>query len=270
MGIITRVIGIVSGKGGVGKTTVAINLAATLARFDKDVLIVDANLTTSHVGLYLGMYYFPVTLDMLLAGRKIDVARAIYRHYLGFKILPLSISLEDVRKAKMKMFPSIIEKLKPFGKIVLIDSAPGFGKESIASIEASDELLIVANPDIACVNEIKKIVEISKKLRKKILGVVLNRVKFNPFELSKREIEIETGCKVIGIIPENDIFKKALFLKTPAVELDPRGEIAIRFSEICNKIFKTPKIYGPEGLFEIFVEHLKSFLLSSLSLIRRR
>jgi len=60
---ISRVIGCISAKGGVGKTTSAINLAAALHVFGKDVILVDANLTTPNVGVYLGVPIAPVTLS---------------------------------------------------------------------------------------------------------------------------------------------------------------------------------------------------------------
>ena len=65
----TRVIGVISGKGGVGKTTVVANLGAIFAqKYKKDVVIVDCNVSTSHLGLYLGMYYTPITLKQVLKG----------------------------------------------------------------------------------------------------------------------------------------------------------------------------------------------------------
>jgi septum site-determining protein MinD len=74
----TRIIGIVSGKGGVGKTTIVANLGAALASFyKKRVIIVDCNVTTSHLGLYLGMYYHPVSLNQVLRGEA-SMDDAIY------------------------------------------------------------------------------------------------------------------------------------------------------------------------------------------------
>ena len=55
-----RVINICSGKGGVGKTTVAANLGAALQKFGRKVAVIDCNLTTAHLGLYLGIYSFPI------------------------------------------------------------------------------------------------------------------------------------------------------------------------------------------------------------------
>lgn len=87
----TKVITITSGKGGVGKTTTAINLAAALNSLGKDVILVDSNLTTPNVGIHLGAPIVPVTLNHVLLG-KAKVGDAIYEHSSGTKILPSSLS----------------------------------------------------------------------------------------------------------------------------------------------------------------------------------
>jgi len=75
---------IISGKGGVGKTTTAINLGAAINYFKKDVLIIDGNLSTPNVGLHLNSPEVPVNLNHVLLG-KAEVFEAIYEHSSGVK-----------------------------------------------------------------------------------------------------------------------------------------------------------------------------------------
>ena len=99
----TRIIAIASGKGGVGKTTVCINLATVLAmNFGKNVIIIDCNITTSHLSLYLGTYYHPVTLNQVLKGEA-KMLDAVYEHMENLKIIPASLSVKDLKGVDIGM-----------------------------------------------------------------------------------------------------------------------------------------------------------------------
>ena len=74
-----RVYVVISGKGGAGKTTSAINLGASINSLGKEVIIVDANLTTPNIGLHLGSPIVPLTLNHVLQS-KAKPEEAIYEH----------------------------------------------------------------------------------------------------------------------------------------------------------------------------------------------
>src|SRR3989338_3943834 len=94
-----RFITIIAGKGGVGKSTTSINLASSLNMMGKTTTIVDANLTTPNVGIYLGVPVVPKTIHDVLAG-KIPIDDATYIHKSGTKIIPGSLSLESLSSIK--------------------------------------------------------------------------------------------------------------------------------------------------------------------------
>ena len=96
-----KIIVICSGKGGVGKTTTAINLAAAISYFGKDALVIDGNLSTPNVGIHLNAPEVPVNLNHVLRG-KAEPFEAVYEHESGIKIMPSSISIKELRKANMK------------------------------------------------------------------------------------------------------------------------------------------------------------------------
>src|SRR3989338_2354271 len=92
----TRFLGMYSGKGGVGKSTSAINLAASLNYFGHDVVIADCNFTTPNIGIHLGVPVVPIHLNHVLQGKN-HISESVYLHPSGIKIIPASLSLNDLR-----------------------------------------------------------------------------------------------------------------------------------------------------------------------------
>ena len=90
----TRIIGVVSGKGGVGKTTVVANLGAALRSLDKNVVLVDANVSTPALALSYGLYSPQTTLNDVLWGRA-EVPEAMYIHHTGVRLIPASFDIND-------------------------------------------------------------------------------------------------------------------------------------------------------------------------------
>src|SRR3989344_682146 len=171
-----KIITITSGKGGVGKTTTAINLGAAINYFGKDVIIVDANLTTPNVGLHLGAPIVPVSLNHVLLG-KAKVSDAIYEHESGTKILPSSLSVKELKRLNHGKLSEIAKKLRKMADIVIYDSAAGLGEEAMAAMEAGDELIIVTNPEIPAVTDALKTSKVIEQMGKEIRGVIVTRVK---------------------------------------------------------------------------------------------
>jgi septum site-determining protein MinD len=218
----TRIIGVVSGKGGVGKTTLVANLGATLASYHKKrVIIVDCNVTTSHLGLYLGMYYHPVSLNQVLRGEA-SLDDAIYDYSIpGLKIIPASLSLDELKGVDIAELKYKIKDL--FGKadIVFLDSAPGLGKEGMATLRASDELLFT--PFVPHVIDVIKTYQIAKEVGAKPLGIVLNMSGEGRHELSPQDIEKLVELPVISIIPRDKHILRSLATKVPVIDLSPNS-----------------------------------------------
>ena len=107
----SRLITITSGKGGVGKTTTSINLAAAMNHFGKETILVDANLTTPNVGLHLGAPIVPISLNHVLLD-KATINEAIYEHESGTKIMPSSLSINELRRLNHSKLKEVGKKLK--------------------------------------------------------------------------------------------------------------------------------------------------------------
>jgi len=213
----TRIIGVISGKGGVGKSTVTANIGAALAsKFKKDVVIIDCNLSTSHLSISLGMYYCPVTINNVLRGEK-DIFESMYEHPSGMKIIPASLHLREVEGVDITKLKNVIKDLDGKVDFIFLDASPGLGRETYAAIHASEEIMLVANPNIPSVSDVIKCREIIKDVRKKPLGIVLNMVQGKSYELTKKEIEELTEIPIIVSIPQDNNIHKSLANKKPVV-----------------------------------------------------
>src|SRR3989344_244537 len=179
----SKIIVITSGKGGVGKTTTAINLGAALNFFNKNVLLVDGNLSTPNVGICLGSPEVPVNLNHILAN-KADVYEAIYEHESGMKVIPSSLSINELKKAQPEKMKNFRKKFKKLSDYIIVDSAAGLGSEAIAAIDLADELIIVTNPEITAITDALKTIRLAEERRKFIAGVVITKVRKDSIERS--------------------------------------------------------------------------------------
>ena len=225
-----------SGKGGVGKTTLGINIGAALAQnFKKDVTIVDCNVTTSHLGLYLGMYYCPITLNKVLRG-EFEAEESIQSHHTGLKIIPASLSVNDLEGIDMSQIRESIKSIFKKNDIILLDGSPGLGKEALGTLKASDELLYVTNPYVPFAMDIIRNQEIVSQMDTKPLGIVLNMVHNKKYEMTKEEVEELTRLPVIAKIPFDTNVHQSLALKAPVVTYKPNAASSREIIKLASNI----------------------------------
>ncbi|MEK6894488.1 MAG: cell division ATPase MinD [Nanoarchaeota archaeon] len=229
------IITVTSGKGGVGKTTTTINLGAALNALNKEVIIVDANLTTPNVGLHLGAPIVPVNLNHVMSG-KAKVSDAIYEHDSGTKVIPSSLSVKELRKINHDKLKDVAKKLRGMADFVLLDSAAGLGNEATASIEAADELVIVTNPEITAVTDALKTIKLAQELGKKIRGVIVTRVSGNQHEMSITNIKEMLDMPILGVVPEDKKVLASLRHKDAVIHMYPYTKSALAYKRIAAKI----------------------------------
>ena len=250
-----RIIGIVSGKGGVGKTTVSLNLGAILAKHHKkNVTLVDCNVTTSHLSLYLGMYYCPVTLNKVLRGENY-IEDSIHEHFSGMKIIPASLSLNDLEGIDMTELRNTLKGIFNRNDIILLDSSPGLGREAMATIKASDELLYITNPYVPFVMDVIRCQEVAKEIGVKELGIVLNMVHKKKHEMTKHEIEELTKLPVISTIPFDTNVHKSLALKMPIALYKPNTAASKEMFKLAS--FLVGEKYIQESFLSRLLRSLK-------------
>jgi septum site-determining protein MinD len=230
----TRFITILSGKGGVGKTTLALSLGAALKRFGRDVTILDANLDNADIGLHLGVSSFPSDLTHFIKGEK-EIADVIYLHPAGFKVIPSGIDNSRIKHFDVD-YKRIFEKLQGLSEIVIIDCPPGLGKDVESLLSMSDECLVIANPDIISATNALKAIKLAEEKNSTVLGVVLNRTKNSIHEMNTESMEEFLGIPIIADVPEDEAVVKSRVEKSSLIFDHPEAEASINIKKLAAKL----------------------------------
>lgn len=255
----TRVIGISSGKGGVGKTTVTANLGLALKALGKRVLVVDCNLSTPHLGYYLGVNDYKRTLNDVMLDRA-HAETAVY-NCDGLRFIPASLDMADLIGLDLKKFRKIVAGLVDPDRydFILLDSAPGLGREAVCVLNAADEILFVTNPMVPAMNDVLRSISIIKQLGHKKVGIVLNMVTGKGHELRERTVEAALDMPVLGVIPFDTGVPRSIVTGAPIVGAEPDAAASVGFMRLAASLsgeeYKAPSRLGA------FVTRLKAGLL---------
>jgi septum site-determining protein MinD len=228
----TRIIGIVSGKGGVGKSTVALNLALALRKFKKNVTLVDCNLSTPHLSYYIGASDYIGTVNDVLRD-KMEVKSALY-NYNGIRYLPASVRFEDLVGVELMKFKKHLTKMEKNTDFIILDAAPGLGKEALFVMDASKEIIFVTSPFVPMVADVIRCKEVLSQFGEKKMGVLLNMVTYGTHELKKEVVEELTGLPVIGEIPHDANVMQSMVMRYPLLDYKPNSLASINFMRMAS------------------------------------
>ncbi|HJZ41913.1 MAG TPA: ParA family protein [Bacteroidales bacterium] len=196
------VISIAIQKGGSGKTTTAINLAAALIRQGKKVLLVDAD-PQSNLSQSLGVVeetennlYTEIRKE--IAGQSSDLQQVIIKTRSGLPLIPSSIDLAGTELelvsvyGREKIFAGMLENIAPQYDYVFIDCPPAIGMLTVNALAASDFVLMPLQAEFLPLKGLRSFVHHLHMVRNKlnhgleILGIVLTR--FDPHKIMNREV----------------------------------------------------------------------------------
>jgi MinD-like ATPase involved in chromosome partitioning or flagellar assembly/DNA-binding transcriptional ArsR family regulator len=243
-----RTIGIVSGKGGVGKTVVTLNLGAALLDLDEQVIVMDSDAEMPNVGLQLGMYTYPTSLREVVE-QDIHIMSAMHVDKdSGLRVIPTALSSEQVQSHVEQAIGMI-----PDEYIVLIDSPPGYERPIDRVIDTCDELVFVTTPEIPSVTDTYKLAQEAEERGKTVLGAVVNMYSGPKNHLSVAEVEESLEMPVLGVVDRSATVQQSIFDTQPVVSMAPYAKPSQEFKQIAADLVGTS--YEPS-----LVDRVRRFL----------
>jgi septum site-determining protein MinD len=228
----TRVIAFASSKGGSGKSTVVVNLGVAMARLGKKVVLVDADLMMSNLGLLLGLEGHKVTLHDVLAGEA-KIQKAVCRAQEGVKVLSGGVALEGIQRAKLDHLKKVVGWLAKRFDYVFLDAPSGLDRDAITAMSLANELVMVVTPDIASLSNAIKTKLISERLNVPVTGVIVTRSTGKGLEIAENEIIMTLDLPVLAVIPEDPALRQASAMGEPVVTRVPRSPSAMEFKKLA-------------------------------------
>ncbi|MFZ5955590.1 MAG: AAA family ATPase [Nanoarchaeota archaeon] len=236
------VLAFISIKGGVGKTTLAIETASCLANyFGKRVLLVDANFSAPNVGLYLDLTN-DLTLHDVLSGEGLHTA--IYESH-GFDVVPASLYYG--KEIDIFSLKNVLSKIKDQYDFIILDSSPNY-YELIPVIAAANKIFIVTTPDSVTLETTLKAAKLARQKKTPIEGVIVNKIKNPNYEADLLDIEEFFKIPVLAKIRDSKKLTEALFYKKPLTVHDKNHEISREIRKLSSALCGMPE--EPESFFE--------------------
>ncbi|QRF74382.1 ParA-like protein [Candidatus Micrarchaeum sp.] len=219
-------------KGGVGKTTVAVNLAIAMKMRGYLTLLVDADTSNPAIGIHLGLDYVNAGFIDHVRGRASTESVVVTHAPSGLAVICGSITNAAFMLTYKEAKTSYDELKKSRYDLIVIDTEPGYVHDVVT--EGINETIIVSNPDMPSYISALRISEYFSS--KGILNsMVVNRVAGKRHEISSREI-IENFNGKVGFLPEDDIVPISIAAKTPAVMLNPKSKFSKAIDEIADDL----------------------------------
>ena len=233
-----------SPKGGAGTTSVATNLAISLHKATKaDVLLVDGKLAFGHVSLFLNLLTGNSIIDLLAHAGMLDqqlIKQVVVQHTSGIHVLPSPNTITEAQGIKPENLFSMIQGLQQMFPHIIIDGGNSLDENSVTYMDSSDKILLVFNPDLASMRDVRQFMEVSTTLsyeKEKIL-FILNRTG-RKADVRSEEIEKILNIKIYGTIPADDEFAlSSLNEGVPMVVKKARHHISRAYSKITKELIE--------------------------------
>lgn len=228
-----RVIAIAGAKGGVGKTTTAVNIGVALEAAGETVAIVELDLAMANILDFL-QFEPDRTLHDVLSG-TVPTTEALYPIEDRLHVLPAGTELAEFNAINVAALAPVIRSLRPAYDFVLLDTAAGVSPETIYPLRLADEVIICSTPRVSSIRDGKKTIELANRVNGEVRGVVFNRAGTGRAPPPERLAGF-LGAELIGSIPEDDNVAAAQDMSEPVTSFAPNSDAAAAFHEIADTL----------------------------------
>ncbi len=204
-----KAITITSGKGGVGKTTTTANLGVALARLNKKVVVIDADIGLRNLDIVMGLENRIVydLVDVIEGRCKLRQAMIKHKQFPDLYLIPAAQTRDKTAVSPSDMV-KITNQLREEFDFIVIDSPAGIERGFRNAVAPADEVLIVTNPEVSAVRDADRIIGLIEAENKGPAQLILNRVKMDMIRrgemLSADDVTDILAIRLIGIIPEDE------------------------------------------------------------------
>jgi flagellar biosynthesis protein FlhG len=260
-----QVIAVTGGKGGVGKTSVSVNLSVALAQMGRRVALLDADLGLANVDILLGLNS-KHNLEDVLAGTH-TLSEVMLTGPAGIRIIPASSGTQHMSQLSAMEHAGLIHAFSEISDqidVLIIDTAAGISDSVVSFVRAAQEVLVVVCDEPSSITDSYALMKLLNRdyglNRFRVLANMTRTPQegqnlFNKLTLVTERF-MDATLQFVGSIPFDDGMRKAIQRQRAVVDMTPRGKAALAFHSLAEKVDRWPLPSSPRGHLEFFVERL--------------